>query len=359
VLIRDSKRYYAGHGSLFIPVLEYQQMAGRAGRPKYDNEGESILIGRNERDAEELTERFIMGEAENIYSKLSVEPILRTHVLSLISTTVKNEKELMEFFSETFFAYQYSDISRIENMLYNIVERLEEQNFIKRDSGLEVTRIGKRIAELYLDPETAYKLIRGMECKLGNFDYLMLISSTKEMDPFRIRKSEIEKLEGKLAAREDEIKTEIPSNWDMNYDDFLRYFKTATVLDEWIEENGEDFLLDNYGVPPGGLRTKVDLADWLLYSCQELANLLRLRDEIIKIRKVRARIKYGIKEELVRLVRLREIGRVRARILHDAGFKTLSSLKKAPKERLGDLLGPKIAQKVMQQLDIEDKQLSL
>ena len=34
VLIRDAKRYYPGYGSVYIPVLEYQQMAGRAGRPK-------------------------------------------------------------------------------------------------------------------------------------------------------------------------------------------------------------------------------------------------------------------------------------------------------------------------------------
>ncbi len=360
VIIRDSKRYYAGYGSVYIPVLEYQQMAGRAGRPRYDSEGEAIIIGKNENEAEVLTERFIMGEPENIYSKLSVEPILRTHVLSLISTTVRNEKQLMDFFSETFFAYQYGDISKIENMLYNIVERLEEQNFIKRDSGFEVTRIGKRVAELYLDPETAHKLIKAMEHGLGEMDYLLLISSANEMDSFRVRKSEIEKIEEKLAKIEDKIRLEIPDNWDIEYDNFLNYFKTATVLEEWVNERGEDFLLDNYGVTPGGLRTKVGIADWILYSCQELGNLLRLREEIRTIRKVRTRIKYGIKEELVKLVKLREIGRVRARILYDSGFRTISSLKKAPRERLGDLLGPKIAQKVLEQLnEKENEQLTL
>ncbi len=348
VIIRDAKRYQSGYGSVYIPVLEYQQMSGRAGRPRYDREGESILIGRNERDAEELAERFLMGEAENIYSKLSVEPVLRTHVLSLIATTVRNEEQLMDFFSDTLFAHQYGDISRIKNMLCGIVEKLEEQNFIKRDRGFEVTRMGKRVAELYLDPETAHRLICGMRHGLESFDYLLLISSTSEMGPFRIRKSELEKLEEKLALRED-IGIEIPGNWDLEYDNFLCYFKTALALEEWMNERGEDFLMDNYGVTPGGLRSKVDIADWLLYSCQELSNLLRLREESKKIRKIRTRMKYGIKEELVSLVKLREIGRARARILYNSGYRTVSSLRKAPKERLGDLLGPKIAQKVMEQ----------
>lgn len=359
VIIRDAKRYYRGYGSSYIPVLEYQQMSGRAGRPKYDKEGEAVLIGRNEREAEELKERFIMGEAESIYSKLSVEPILRTHVLSLIATTVRNEDQLSEFFSQTFFAYQYGDISRIESMLESILERLEEQRFIIRDQGLEVTRIGKRVAELYLDPETAFKIIKGMEQELKGFDYLLLISSVPEIDPLRVRKSELEKIEEKLMKMEEKIKVEVPSNWDLGYDDFLSYFKTALVLDEWMEEKGEDFLLDNYGVTPGGLRTKVEIADWLLYSCQELANLLRLREEIRKIRKARTRIKYGIREELVKLVKLRGIGRVRARILYNSGFRTLSELKKAPKERLGDLLGPKTAQQVMEQINGKTEQKKL
>ncbi|HDI02747.1 MAG TPA: hypothetical protein ENF95_01285, partial [Candidatus Aenigmarchaeota archaeon] len=282
--------------------------------------------------------------------------VLRTHVLSLISTTVRNEEQLMDFFSQTFFAYQYGDLSRIEEMIENILDRLEEQKFIVRDSGLGVTRIGKRVAELYLDPETAYKLIKGLEHKLNDFDYLLLISSVNEMDSFKVRRSEIEDLEEELVKREEEINIEIPDNWDIRYEEFLGYFKTALVLEEWINERGEDFLFDKYGVTPGGLRTKVEIADWLLYSCQELGILLRAREKIKRIRKLRTRVQYGIREELINLVKLKEIGRVRARVLYDAGFKTVASLRKAPKERLADLLGPKIAQKVWEQVNGKERE---
>jgi helicase len=43
VVIRDYRRFEQGRGSYTIPVLEYKQMAGRAGRPKYDSYGEAIL----------------------------------------------------------------------------------------------------------------------------------------------------------------------------------------------------------------------------------------------------------------------------------------------------------------------------
>lgn len=39
VIIRDLRRYYAGFGSRFIPVLEYKQFAGRCGRPDFDDWG--------------------------------------------------------------------------------------------------------------------------------------------------------------------------------------------------------------------------------------------------------------------------------------------------------------------------------
>ncbi|MBW2978373.1 DEAD/DEAH box helicase, partial [Candidatus Woesearchaeota archaeon] len=54
VIVRDVKRYYAGYGSRFIPVLEYKQFCGRAGRPQYDKWGESILVAKSEDEAQGL-----------------------------------------------------------------------------------------------------------------------------------------------------------------------------------------------------------------------------------------------------------------------------------------------------------------
>jgi helicase len=54
---------------------------------------------------------------------------------------------------------------------------------------------------------------------------------------------------------------------------------------------------------------------------------------------------------LLPLVRLEGIGRVRARILHNAGLKNLDDLRKTPIERLISLplIGPKLAKKIKDQ----------
>jgi len=60
----------------------------------FDNYGESIIIAKNKDDAEELVERFILGEPEPITSKLASEPALRMHVLALIASDFCKKKNL-------------------------------------------------------------------------------------------------------------------------------------------------------------------------------------------------------------------------------------------------------------------------
>ena len=44
VIIKSLKRYSGRWGMDWIPVLEYMQMAGRAGRPEFETEGQAILL---------------------------------------------------------------------------------------------------------------------------------------------------------------------------------------------------------------------------------------------------------------------------------------------------------------------------
>ena len=46
VILKSLKRYSGRRGMDWIPVLEYYQMAGRAGRPEYESFGEAIAIAK-------------------------------------------------------------------------------------------------------------------------------------------------------------------------------------------------------------------------------------------------------------------------------------------------------------------------
>jgi helicase len=355
VVIRDLKRYYAGLGARFIPVLEYKQFAGRCGRPDYDEFGESILIAKSEDEAHELTDKYILGEPEEIHSKLAFEPILRMHTLALIASGfVKNEDSLMKFFEKTFFSYQYGDVSEINEKLESILEMLVDFDFIMREDGkLIPTKIGKRVSELYVDPFTAHHIIkcleRAMRIQPDTFSYLHMITDTLEMKPFlSVSNKEFEEINNIIATKK--FLTKTPNDDDLEFDDFLKSIKTTLVLQNWIDELTEDQILIRFKVTPGDLWTRLRNTDWLLYASQELALLLGHKKLLSGLRKIRVRVKYGVKEELMPLARLQQIGRVRARKLFNSGLKTISDLKKIPLSSLERIVGLKIAAIIKKQL---------
>ena len=81
VIIRDYRRFSSGEGMVPIPVREYHQMAGRAGRPRLDPYGEAVLIAKDEQDVEALFEWYIDAPAEDIYSQAGSE----THSVPIYS----------------------------------------------------------------------------------------------------------------------------------------------------------------------------------------------------------------------------------------------------------------------------------
>src|SRR5690606_34192452 len=101
---------------------------------------------------------------------------------------------------------------------------------------------------------------------------------------------------------------------------------------------------------PGETRAKIENANWLLYGCHELARLMNYMPLLKEITKVRLRLRYGVKEELLPLIRLENVGRVRARKLHRSGIKTLGDIRTTSLGTLTQLLGEKVAKSVKEQV---------
>lgn len=377
-IIRDLKRYSLGKNR-YIPVLEYMQMAGRAGRPKFDSVGESIIIASTDKEKDKLHEMYILGEPEEIYSKLAVEPVLRTYLLSLISSGfVSSEEDLLNFFEETFWAHQFMDTARLHQIIDKMLFLLEEWAFItkadnntRKSSGDFVsanmlldpqttyfpTSLGKRVAELYLDPLTAKNLAEGLSkaesSGMSDFSLIHLICCSLEMRPFlRVKNKEIEEIESLIAEKEDELIAEPSELLSELYSakTFMDTIKTALMLNDWINEKDEEYLLERYDIRPGEIRAKVEVSIWLLYSAYELARILGLNSLRSKIIKIRSRMKYGSKEELLPLLRMKGIGRVRARRLFKNNIKDAGDLKNIDITTLVQLLGKSTAIKLKEQV---------
>ncbi|MEW6170936.1 MAG: helicase-related protein, partial [Candidatus Omnitrophota bacterium] len=358
VVIRDVKRYSSGLGSTFIPVMEYKQFAGRAGRPQYDEFGESVIMAKSELEAYDLVERYIKASPENIESKLAQEVALRTHLLSLISSgIISNKQSIIDFFNSTFFSFQYQDVNLLEEKIVKVISSLLEWKFIdKNPHGYFATELGRRISQLYLDPLTANNFISALENLLLVQDIKMLsvlqaISYSSEMHPLLSIKSKDHLILNEIInLMRDNFLMPVPAMYEEEYDEFLSSLKTALVLESWTEEETEDVMLDRFQITPGELHAKLEIAEWLMYCSMEITKILNHKELIKELKKIRICLIYGVKEELLELVSLREIGRVRARRLFDKGIKNLVTLRNVPDNKLSLILGPKVSKIVKEQL---------
>ena len=407
-IIRDLKRHGGVWGMSPIPVLEYHQMAGRAGRPGRDHYGEAITIAKSEDEMDDIIETYIRGKPEKIYSKLAVEPVLRTYILSLIASGyINNENSLIDFFSKTFWAKQYQDMDKLSGIIRRMTDLLEDYGFIyrnKKDDGinnkssedeldelddfdddfvsasdidkpkklekteskdkLRATPIGKRVAELYLDPYTANHLITCLKDaseieKIPLESYLHMISHTIEMRPLvRMRKKTEDAVSDFLMQYGNRLFEAEPSIYDEGFQEFYDSVNTALFFSEWIEEKDEDYLFEKYNVRPGETRYKLDSAEWLLYASVEFCSILGLKDQRTILQKLSVRVKNGVKEELLPLLKFKNVGRVRARRLFDNGIKTLGDVKKCSLTSLSQIVGSKIAQSMKEQTGQEIEEVS-
>ncbi len=100
------------------------------------------------------------------------------------------------------------------------------------------------------------------------------------------------------------------------------------------------------------LKGKILNVERLLYCLRELAKQAEKADLLEEFDILRKRVIYGIREDLVELVKIKGIGRIRARKLHNHGIKTLEDLSKISVKKLADIdkIGSTLADNIKSQL---------
>jgi len=354
VLIYDYRRYEAGQGQCLIPVLEEKQMAGRAGRPKYDRSGEAILLAKSEDERDFLFEQYVLAKPERIWSKLGTASTLRSHILSVIAMGLANSEEgVFDFLEHSFCAHQYG-MNSFRSSVVASLQMLAEEGMICYDGKrLAATPLGRRVSELYIDPQSAVIILEGLrrDRSRSNIGYLTLICHTPDMPKLYIRKRDAELLEQFMDSKSDLLLYDLPKD-GIDCEAVLSEIKTALLLSDWISEAPEDAIIERFDVGSGDIYAYVESAKWLIYSAHELAKLQGPKEPVGHLSRLYLRIENGVKEELLPLISLKGIGRVRARALYTADFKTLDDLRKASPKDLHriPLIGPEVIKSIKEQV---------
>ena len=355
VIIRGFKRYDPNYGMVPIPVLEYKQMAGRAGRPGLDPYGESVLVVRSYDEMNLLLEQYVLSSAEDIWSKLGSENALRTHILSAVSTgVVRSREELMDFLERTFFAHQ-QDTWRLAAVVDDVLIFLENNKMLVDSDGLYPTRLGEVVSKLYIDPLSASIIVDGLRnldtVNVTELTCLHLIYKTPDMRRLFLRSNDYSWLGDFVSQHSDQF-VHPPSSSSDDYEWFLSEVKTAMVLLDWISEIKEDDITSKFNIGPGDIRAQADNAEWLMHSTARISAHLESNYTSF-INGLVERISYGASSELLPIIKIRGIGRVRARKLYNAGYKDIEAIRQAGYKIIAQIIGPKVAANTLRQLGVD------
>jgi len=210
------------------------------------------------------------------------------------------------------------------------------------------TPFGERVARLYLDPlsghvlqvglRKACEIIAGLddELTLSPYSLLHLISTVPDFMVLWPRVAEGERLQRRMISGEfhELVSRDILMQSKLDLDPLV-HVKCAAALEAWIDELSSRDIEMNFGVAPGDLRLRIELADWLLYAGREITRydegdddlleqprkqLIRLLDELS------LRISNGCKPDLLELVAIRGVGRIRARRFAKLGVRTIDDV---------------------------------
>lgn len=325
-----------------IPVYMYLQMAGRAGRPQFGDEGFAYVVSK---DKEQLVKRipeYLEGEIEEADSKIGIDDYFQKTILELIYSGKNKDDDIITFFEETYYNFLSQKASQIlvPFNLFDIIKRhaeiLYKNGFLVPEgaAGYRLTDLGEVTIDFLFNSFIQYELTPFMKLnryldKVGKVEHnFRLIYSI-----FRLFK-EIRTAK-KPRERSDEVdllfmKVGIRNKKNISHPEYSSY---ATYYG-WIENFDEVQIEDRFKVyaPP------------LLYSAREICKLLGVYKKLAEKKHFDIpqefdilcdRIYYGVTEEELPFIRKRGIGRDTCR-----GLKEYSNnvLKRDPHNYTGTLL---------------------
>lgn len=345
VVVEDYRRYSGIVGYEEIKVIEYKQFAGRAGRPGYDEFGEAVLIARSQTDVKLLMEKFIQGEPEKIESKLMSIKALRSHLLALIATLGPLGMDgVKEFFKNTFHG-KTSSLIGFKSTYEKVLDFLSNNDFIENRNGrYTATKLGKVVSEVYLDPMTVVvfrNLVKKATRRLSDFGMLYIIAVSPDMPSLLVRRREEEQLESLLDVYYNEIPGTMDDAYIPSWEEYLSRLKTALFLYDWINEKPEQEIVEKYDLGPGDIRSLAETAEWIAHGLKKVSLMLEGIDSYVaqKLETIEIRLRYGVKEDIIELLAIPGVGRVRARRLYLAGFRTIEDIAKATPSQLKKIEG--------------------
>jgi len=318
-----------------VDELDIIQMCGRAGRPQYDNEGYVFLI-----IPEGTTNAWVytFANPRPVTSVLNDHRILAFHVLAEIETKeVRSVADLMRWYARS-LAFRQGLTPFTDVDAKALMEDLNHMEMIGY-SGISpfITNLGKVSAWLYFDPYDVFAWFKNFgKVFAGERDDLTMawaIGDIPSNDPGYIGKD--------IQKDAEEIR------WALRNRGIQCSNAVGTVIGIYHSLMGMDMKEDE-GIIRAVRRGIIFDIDRITYALSLMDGMYAKWGKETIWQTLPQRIKYGIGEELLELVRLPGIGGMRAKKLYEKGFKSLKDIAEGDKRLMATMFPVKTVLKLQQ-----------
>ena len=325
VILLDYRRYeFSRRTSVPIPVEEYKNSVGRAGRFGISSEGHSYLVVDNSNETRLFGPHYLSGHAEQVRSAMPEAPDVGALVLGLLSLgLIASEDDLRDSIRHSFaFNHYFRCEDERDRFLAQFMESLGELEANKltfRDSGgITVTDLGKVASSSGMSLSSFYRLLNAL------IDPAMSADRVSDLLPFLCQLEEFQPIRP--------------------YDADGR----AGALNDWVVGRPTSQIIEAYSaqyeVGSGHVRRIGETAAWMLNTAARIAEIpgLLAESETISenLTELAQRCKFGVPGEVVPIAELRVLRRSELNLLaNNSKGKVLDTPHKILDTELNDFAG--------------------
>ncbi|XP_071009232.1 helicase POLQ-like [Oncorhynchus clarkii lewisi] len=342
----------------FLKRSQYKQMVGRAGRAGIDTHGESILILQDKDKV--LVKKLLSAPMEICISNLmhSDGKGVLSLILSVIGLNITNSLEqIRDFMSGTLLSVQEKQVC-LERSLWEVtqecVELLKEKGLVTvstepQDGSLQVTKLGRATYKGSVDLtycDLLYRdLSKGLESlMLNSFLHLIYLVTPYDMvsqckpdwmvyfRQFTMLSAAEQKMCAAVGVSESFVARKAAGqNVKKNVDQVVvSRLYLALVLQSLLKETDLWSVADRFQLSRGFIQTLLSsssvFCSCVLHFTEELEEFWPFKALLTELTR---RLTYCVQAELIPLMEVAGVMERRAKLLYNAGYKTLAHLANA------------------------------
>jgi len=358
-----AEQEFVGEDGRPFTVAEYKNMAGRAGRLGFNENGKAIILADGPLQRRQLFARYVRGTPESIHSSFS-DHDFRTWVIRLLSQVrAIKETDVPRLLANTYggFLAQYDDPAHAADTAQKIAEAIAQFLTLglleRHDDQVQLSLLGRACGQSSLAFDSAMRLIEAVKAiapgQLSAFRLVALLQILLEADraytPIGQRKTRKESARVNDAmAFFGSVVVQALQRWVPDEFAYWGRCKRAAILADWMQGTSIQDIEARYSVPFGGAIQLGDIqrfADATRFHFQSahriLSILLAMTPQSEQEFELTARqLEFGVPPELIPLMEPPlALSRGEALAASARGLRSAADFASASSEKLVDLFG--------------------